>query len=122
MLPSKHLFFRYDSSPEANFFEYCSKVLTDVLTSFPVLNSFKIFCLDSFLLAEIILATIRIVTLLSLGFWPCNFCLEFSPAFLNCYTILDTVLLRIDKFLVIPDTLTPSWHILHITALTPSAM
>ena len=122
MLPSKHLFFPYDSSPEAIFFEYCSKVLTNVLTSFPVLNSFKIFCLGSFLLAEIILAMIRSVTLLSLGFWSCNFCLELSPAFLNCYAILDTVLLHIDKFLVIPDTLTPFWNILHIAALTPSGM
>ena len=98
----------------SQFFNYCSKVLTDILTSFPVLNSFKIFCLGSFLLAEIILATIRSVTLLSLGFWPCNFCLELSPAFLNCYTILDTALFHIDKFLVIPDTLTPFWNILHM--------
>ena len=100
------------------FCEYCSKALTDILTSFPILNSFKIFCLGSFLLAEIILATIHSVTLLSLGFWPCSFCLELSPAFLNCYTILDTVLLHIDKFLVIPDTVTPFWNILHIATLT----
>ena len=104
------------------FFEYYSKVLTDILTSFPVLNSFRIFCLGSFRLAEIILATICSVTLLSLGFWPCNFCLELSPAFLNSYTILSTILLHIDKFLVIPDTLTPFWNILHIAALTPSGM
>ena len=122
MLPSKHLFFSLRLfSGSQFFFEYCSKVLTDILTSFPVFNSCKIFCLGSFLLAEIILATIHRVTLLSLGFWLCNFCLELSPA-LKCYTILDTVLLRIDKFLVIPDTLTPFWNILHIAALTPSGM
>ena len=122
MLPSKHLVFPKTLLQKPIFFEYCSKVLTDILTSFPVLNSFKIFCLGFFLLAEIILATIRSVTLLSLGFWPCNFYLELSPAFLNCYTLLDTVLLHIDKFLVIPDTLTPFWNILHIAALTPSGM
>ena len=123
MLPSKHLFFSLRLfSGSQFFFEYCSKVLTDILTSFPVLNSFKIFCLGSFLLAEIILATICSVTLLILGFWPCNFCLELSLAFLNCYTILDTVLLHIDKFLVIPDTFTPFWNILHIAALSPSRM
>ena len=122
MLPSKHLFFPKTLLLKPIFFEYYSKVLTDILTSFSVLNSFKIFCLGSFLLAEIILATIRSVTLLSLGFWPCNFCLELSPGFLNCYTIPDTVLLHIDKFLVIPDTLTPFWNILHIAALTPSGM
>ena len=104
------------------FFEYCSKVLTDILTSLPELNSFKIFCLGSFLLAEIILATIRCVKLLSLGFWPCNFCLELSPVFLNCCIILDTVLLHIDKFLVIPDTLIPFCNILHIASLTPSGI
>ena len=122
MLPSKHLFFPKTLLQKPIFFEYCSKVLTDILTSFPVLNSFKIFCLGSFLLAEIILATIHSVTLLSLGFWPCNFCLELSPAFLICYTILDIVLLHIDKFLVIPDTLTPFWNIIYIAALTPSGM
>ena len=104
------------------FFEYCSKVLTDILTSLPELNSFKIFCLDSFLQAEVILATIRSVKLLSLGFWPCNFCLRLSPVFLNCCTILDTVLLHIDKFVVIPDTLIPFWNILHIASLTPSGI
>ena len=102
------------------FFKYCSKVLIDILTSLPELNSFKIFCLGSFLLAEIILATIRSVKLLSLGFWPCHYCLELSQVFLNCCTILYTVLLHTDKFLVIPDTLTPFWSISHITALTPS--
>ena len=102
MLPFKHLVFLKTLLRKPIFFEYCSKVLTDILTSFPVLNSFKIFCLGSFLLAEIILATIRCVTLLS--------------------SLLDTVLLHIDKFLVIPDTLTPFWNILHIAALTPSGM
>ena len=124
MLPSKHLLVSKTLLRKPIFFEYCSKDPTDILTSFPVLNSFKIFCLGSFLLAEIILATIRSVTLISLGFWPCNFCLELSPAFLNYCTILDTVLLHIliDKFLVIPDTLTPFWNILHIAALAPSGM
>ena len=122
MLPSKHLFFSKDSSPETNFFEYCPKVLIDILTSLPELNSFKLFCLGSFLLAEIILATIRSVKLLSLCFWPCHYCLELSPVFLNCCTILDTVFFHIDKFLVIPDTLTPFWNILHIAVLTPSGI
>ena len=99
MLPSKPLFF-----------------------SLRLFSGSQFFCLGSFLLADIILATICSVTILSFGFWPCNFCLELSPALLNCYTILDTVLLHIDKFLVIPDTLTPFWNILHIAALTPSGM
>ena len=122
LLPSTY-FFPFDSSPETNFFvEYCSKVLIDILTSLPELNSFKIFCLSSFLLDEIILATIHSVKFLSLGFWPCHYCLELSPVFINCYTIVDTVLLHIDKFLVIPDTLTAFWNILHIAALTPSGI
>ena len=96
-----------------------SSLLIDIFTSPPELNSFKIFCLGSFLLAEIILAMIRSVKLLSLGFWPCNFCLGLSPVFLNCCTILNPVLLHIGKFLAIPDTLTPFWNILHVATLTP---
>ena len=122
MLPSKHLFFSQRLFSGNQFFEYCSKVFFDILISLPELNSFKIFSLGSFLLAEIILATIQSVKLLSLGFWPCHYCLELSPVFLNCCTILDTVLFHIDKFLVIPDTLTPLWNILHIAALTPSGI
>ena len=118
MLPSKHLFF-----PGSQFFlNIVQKSSLIFWLHFLYWIHLKFFCLGSFPLAEIILATIRSITLLSLGFWPCNFCLELSPAFLDCYTILDTVLLHIDKFLVIPDTLTPFWNILHIAVLTPSGM
>ena len=106
----------------ANVSPFVASFLPNSSNYLSVTSLVTIFCLGSFLLAEIILATIRNVKLLNLGFWPYHYCLELSPVFLNSCKILDTVLFHIDKFLVIPDTLTPSWNILHIAALTPSGI